>query len=143
MSSTVLLVHVGVTLVLVGLIWTIQLVHYPMFADVGADAFPAYHTEHGTRISVLVMPLMLVELLTAGWLLVARPAGVPAEAAIVGMVLVLTIWASTFLLSVPAHEALAGGFDEAAWRRLVHTNWVRTLAWTVRGAGALWVLGRM
>ena len=31
----VFLLHLGATLALVGLIWTVQVVHYPLFAGVG------------------------------------------------------------------------------------------------------------
>ncbi|MGB0385973.1 MAG: hypothetical protein ACPGWR_14225 [Ardenticatenaceae bacterium] len=36
-----LLIHTATTLSLVGLIWTIQLVHYPLFEQVGLDTYPA------------------------------------------------------------------------------------------------------
>jgi hypothetical protein len=35
-------------------------------------------------------------------------------------------------LQVPLHTRLARGFDPAAHRQLVRTNWLRTLAWTLR-----------
>ena len=41
------------------------------------------------------------------------------------------------LVQVPLHRRLQGGFDAAAHRRLVRTNWLRTAAWTLRAALAL------
>jgi hypothetical protein len=39
-TMTILLViHLAVTWALLGLIWTIQVVHYPLFKDVGRDCF--------------------------------------------------------------------------------------------------------
>jgi hypothetical protein len=38
------------------------------------------------------------------------------------------------------HARLGQGADEAALRRLVRTNWIRTLAWTARGVLVLWML---
>jgi hypothetical protein len=35
--------------------------------------------------------------------------------------------------SVPAHNALSAGFDKQMIDWLVLTNWVRTVAWTIRG----------
>lgn len=58
----------------------------------------------------------------------------------IGLVLLVLIWVSTFAVQVPLHERLALGFDRAVWHRLVATNWLRTIAWTVRGIIALLLL---
>jgi hypothetical protein len=49
-----------------------------------------------------------------------------------GIGLIAFIWASTFLLQVPAHSQLSSGFDETSWRMLVRSNWLRTIAWSAR-----------
>jgi hypothetical protein len=90
----------------------------------------------------VVIPFMLLELVTAGLLLWWRPAGFPLWAAWTGAALVAVAWLSTFLLSVPQHNALLGGFDARAHALLVGTNWVRTLVWTARGVLIFWFLGR-
>lgn len=46
--------------------------------------------------------------------------------------LLLVVWGSTGLLQVPAHDALFVGFSPAVHRRLVNSNWLRTIAWTAR-----------
>ncbi|CAN0455051.1 unnamed protein product, partial [Phaeothamnion confervicola] len=38
------------------------------------------------------------------------------------------------------HRALALGGDDRAHRRLVRENWVRTAAWSARGAVVVWML---
>jgi hypothetical protein len=134
--------NLAATLAMVGAIWIVQVVHYPLFGGVGADGFPAYETEHSRRITYVVAPLMLVEAATSALLLWRRPEAVTAWAAWTGAALVLVIWASTFLLQVPMHEVLTRGFDRDAHARLVATNWIRTIAWTARGALVLWALGR-
>ncbi|MEM9862970.1 MAG: hypothetical protein AAF938_15350 [Myxococcota bacterium] len=109
-------------------IWFVQLVHYPLFARVGDGAFNAYEAEHVTRITWIVMPLMLAELVSAG-LLVLRE---PSPWALSGAALVGVIWLSTALLQVPLHGALQSGFDADVHTRLVRSNWVRTFAWSLR-----------
>jgi hypothetical protein len=42
------------------------------------------------------------------------------------------IWASTAMLQMPMHGHLLAGADARAHRRLVATNWIRTVLWTVR-----------
>ncbi len=138
---TLFWLHLAATLALVGLIWTIQLVHYPLMARVGPD-FVAYHSAHCSRIAWLVTPLMGLEALTSVLLLVQRPAGVSATWAWLGMGLVALIWISTALFSVPEHSRLQRGFDADAVARLVRTNWIRTVAWTARGALVLWIAAR-
>lgn len=119
-----------------GLIWVIQVVHYPLFARVGAEGYRDYQLAHQSLISLIVGPAMLVEALaTAAILLTRRDAPAVAAAALLAI-----IWASTAFLQVPMHNALANGFDAQAHARLVDTNWIRTVAWTARGVLALYFL---
>lgn len=121
--------HFAVTCVLCGLIWTIQLLHYPLLADVGAESFSAYHLAHTRNITPLVGPLMLFELASGAWLWLD---GQRSPAFLLSLGLLALVWISTALLQVPLHHQLAGGFDPAVHARLVHSNWIRTLAWSGR-----------
>lgn len=137
----VLIVHAFVTLALVGLIWTIQIVHYPLFARVGRAEFIVYEAEHARRMMMLVGPLMVVEAALAMALFVWPTPGRSASLTWIGLALVVVLWTFTFLVSVPCHNRLARGFDAPTHRRLVRTNWIRTAAWTVRGVIAFAMLG--
>lgn len=137
------LLHGASTLALVGLIWLVQLVQYPLFARVGREAFTGYHAAHSRQITWVVAPLMLCELITGVWLLFDRPAAVPAPAIWIGLGLIGLIWLSTAFLQVPAHATLAQGFDAETHRSLVRTNWVRTCGWTLRGMLVLWMFSRL
>lgn len=134
--------QLATTLPLAGLIWTIQVVHYPLFARVGSEAFPAYHAAHSAKITLLVVPLMFGELFAAMACLRWPSARVPPWFGPLMFALVGVAWATTALLSVPAHGRLGAGFDLAAHSRLVTTNWLRTAAWTARAALLLWALWR-
>jgi hypothetical protein len=138
----VLIANVAVTWALVGLIWTIQLVHYKLFDSVGESAWLEYHRRHTANITLLVGPLMLAELLTAAWLIWHRPAGVPGWAVWVGLGLVIAMWLSTAFIQVPLHNRLSAGLDAAVAGRLVATNWIRTIGWTLRGGLVAWMLWR-
>lgn len=128
--KALLLTHVVATWWMVAVIWFIQWVHYPLFASVGTEAFARYESAHVSRVTPLVMIPMIVELGT-GVALALREPSLPW--AWVGVALIASIWAATFFLSVPAHQALEEGFEAGAHRRLVLTNWLRTIAWTARG----------
>lgn len=141
--GALLLSHGLVTWGLVAVIWFVQVVHYPLFAAVGLESFARYEALHTSRISLIVVPLMIAELAGAAALALSPEALSFASRAErgLGLALVLAVWASTFFLSVPEHARLAGGFDAEAHGRLVRTNWVRTALWSVRGllvTGWLW-----
>ena len=140
-SSLILLLHVAATLAMFGVIWFVQVVHYPLMADVGAAGFQNYEATHMRLTSLVVAPLMLTEFVTA-LLLVAGFAGKPVTGWWIGLALLGVIWISTFALQVPAHAKLTQGFDAVAHARLVNTNWIRTLAWTARAALVLWLAAR-
>lgn len=128
-----LLANLLITTVLVGLIWTVQVVHYPLFRRVGPDGWAAYHAEHGRRIAWLVAPLMSAEVVAAAWLLVAPPDGLPPWLSLAAALPVVLVWAVTAGVAVPLHARLERQFDTRAIAWLVRINWVRTLAWTARG----------
>ena len=114
-----------------GLIWFVQIVHYPLFDTVGLNNFVNYETKHSNLTTYVVILPMFVELLTACLLIWLRPSFVGSEAWL-GAVLVGIIWLSTAFLQVPQHSTLAGGFNETAHQTLVLSNWIRTVAWSLR-----------
>ena len=143
MTKAVFLTNLAMTLFLVGLIWTIQMVHYPLFAKVGGESYVAYQAEHQWRITVIVLPTMLLEIATAFLLIVLRPSTMPGWTAWLGAILVVIVWGSTFFLQVPQHSILDRGFDQRAYELLVGTNWLRTIAWTLRGGLVMWLLTKL
>ncbi|UOQ98219.1 hypothetical protein MUN81_01700 [Hymenobacter sp. 5317J-9] len=137
-----LLLNFAAAAYLTGLIWTIQVVHYPSFGLVPKDAWVAFHTAHTRRMSYVVMAPMVLELALATWLTWAGRTVLPSGAGWWSLALVLLIWAVTFLISVPFHNRLEGGFDYIAIDGLTRTNWLRTLAWTARALLLGWLLVR-
>jgi hypothetical protein len=117
-----------------GIIWFVQIVHYPLMERAGREGFARLAAEHQRRTGWVVGAPMAVEGATALWLLADPPAGVGRAAAAAGVALVAAIWASTALLQVPRHRELLRGFDPVSHRRLVAGNRVRTAAWTARAA---------
>ncbi|MEM6796656.1 MAG: hypothetical protein AAF725_21975 [Acidobacteriota bacterium] len=143
MTRTLLLAQAASTLPLIGLIWTVQVVQYPLFNKVGEAAFSAYHAGHSQRITVIVIPLMFAELFTAMALVSHGRLPVSKGEAWLGLALVGVVWMATALLQVPRHRELALGFEHHAYRMLVLSNWVRTVAWSLRGALVLMWLNRL
>lgn len=131
---TLNLIHLIITAYLTGLIWTIQVVHYPLFAHVPDHDFTTYEKKHVRLISFIVGPAMLLEaVLAISVLLVgdAVPTGY-SIAGYLGLGCLVVIWLSTWFLQVPCHNLLGESFNLSAIKRLVITNWIRTLCWTMR-----------
>ncbi|NJL15398.1 MAG: hypothetical protein HC913_21935 [Microscillaceae bacterium] len=130
-----LLGNLLVTAYLTGLIWTIQVLHYPSFAKFGPAAFSDFHPFHTARITLIVaLPMVLELALAAGlWLGAAIPEELLPPWLNAGLLgLVGLIWLSTFFWAIPLHNRLEQGFDLGIIQQLVAMNWIRTLAWTLR-----------
>ena len=127
----ILLVHAASTSAMMGLIWFVQVVHYPLMARVGAQDYALYQHAHMSRTTFIVAPLMLAEMSTA-ILLIPMLGGAYYPLTLTGLSMLVLVWISTAALQVPAHKGLTQGFIDRAHRRLVATNWVRTLLWTLR-----------
>jgi len=142
MAQTILLLHALATVMMTGLIWFVQLVHYPLFAHVGADRFIEYERGHTRRTTWIVAPLMLIELAAAVALVIPSglSRGVEPGWAWAGLALVAVNWFSTTFVQVPLHRRLERRFDTDDARRLVQTNWIRTVVWSARAAIALLLL---
>ncbi len=139
----VLLLNLASTGVMIGVIWFVQVVHYPLFGGVGRDGWTDYAAAHGRRTTLVVGLPMLVELATGVLLVLRPPPGIPPAVLWAGLALIGVVWASTGLLQVPRHRVLGDGWDPAAHRALVAGNWVRVVAWTLRGMLVLWILARL
>ncbi|MGH0031342.1 MAG: hypothetical protein ACQGVC_16210 [Myxococcota bacterium] len=140
LSLPLLALHLAATFYMVGLVWFVQRVHYPLFAGVGSQQFRAYERDHVARTGPVVGPAMGVEAATTLALVALPLPGVPALLPVLGLGLLGLVWLSTWLLQVPRHRDLSAGFASDAHRRLVATNWIRTAAWSLRGLLALGML---
>jgi hypothetical protein len=125
---------------MVGFIWVIQVLHYPLFDRVGRDAFPRYETDHNRLFGLLVGPGVAVVLATIVAIVVLHPSQITGLAIILQVILLAVIIVSTALWQAPQHAKLADGFDQRAYDFLVQSNWIRTVAWSIFGLLDLWML---
>lgn len=124
-----------------GLIWFVQIVHYPLFARVTGAGDRGYAAEHQRRTAWVVIPFMLVEGAVAVLLAVAPSPGIPRAIAVMGLGLVLLLWAGTAAVQMPLHGRLGReGHVPPVVAALVRSNWPRTILWTARALLAAWML---
>lgn len=131
-SALIAPAHAAATLFMTGLIWFVQVVHYPLLRRIPPTEVAAYAREHARRTGWVVGPVMLAEL---GLAIALAARGGPlalTSLAVLGM-----IWSSTASIQVPLHRRLALAPDPAAVERLIRSNWFRTAAWTLRAPLAL------
>jgi uncharacterized membrane protein len=141
MHEVVFLLHLGTTLFMAGLVWFVQVVHYPLLAHLAGADFAGYERAHRRLATAITLPVMSVEAITAGLLLVQGPTGFPAWWVWLNAELLVIVWLSTLFVQLPLHRRLSRGGDATLVRHLVLTNWLRTLVWSVRAAGWLVLLG--
>lgn len=139
-ASIVLIAQVIGSVGMFGVIWTIQLVHYPLMRAVPADAFVRYEELHTRAITMVVGPLMAIEGVCVLAVFFFRPDGVPLWSTWAGGVVEAIAIGVTAFVSAPTHGRLERGFDAALLDRLIATNWFRTIAWTARAGLAVLML---
>jgi len=108
------------------LIWLVQLIIYPSFRYTQEKDFIVWHGRYMRLIGLIVSPLMLLQI------------GVELvhifnnDYRWIRMLMILAVLTSTFSLSVPNHKRLSRyGKDPIIISRLVLTNWLRTVLWSL------------
>jgi hypothetical protein len=109
------------------LIWLVQLIIYPSFTYMDKHDLRAWHPTYTKMITVIVLPLMLVQLFTTFYLTFANFNWLFLTQSI----LIVFLWASTFFQAVPLHNQIENGKDiKTAANNLVQVNWKRTIMWS-------------
>ena len=129
--SFIFIINLVISLIATGLIWTIQLVHYPSMKFIPEEKFTAYHNFHSQRISILAIPIMLIELFTSFGLLYQNGSAYN-HIFTINLILVISIWISTFLIQVPMHNTLSSAKNTRVLNHLILSNLIRTILWTTR-----------
>ena len=133
-------IHLFSSLYMTGVIWLIQIIHYPLFNFVGLNEWRNYHSKHIQLTNIVIAPPMFMELITLGYLFYLMPDYRSNTLMLFSAFILFSIWLTTFLISVPIHNKLALNYDEAAINKLVQTNWIRTISWTVKSIFLIYLL---
>jgi len=134
-----LLVETAATIFMSGVLWTMQVLNYPLLGLVGSDAFIGYEAAHNRRFGLVVVPGVIAALVGTIGLLASRPSQVPVWAPVCVLALVVVVVLSTAFLQARHHSALTHGFDARILRSLVRSNWIRVTAWSAAAVLALWM----
>lgn len=136
---TIFFLHLAATLFMMGVIWFVQLVHYPLLREIDGYRESAYEFTHLRRATWVFAPPMVLETATAVWLFWKEPDFMRIELHWLGLALLAVIWLVT-LFQATKHQILASAFDEDTHRKLVRSNLLRSVAWSLRAGLVLYIL---
>ena len=132
-----LMIHIISTSIMVGVIWVIQLVHYPSFKYVNESDYINFQKYHMSNISYIVFPVMFTELITA---LIILFFGEKSLFFVLSLICLFLIWVFTGVLFTKYHSILKEGKDLMIIEKMIKANWIRALLWTMRLIMILFVI---
>jgi hypothetical protein len=138
MFKLLLITNIFASFFMCGLIWFVQIVQYPSFLKVPAKRFQQYHQAHIWRTGVVVIPPMVVELGSSIWLVILFNSLWIYN--LLGLILVIAIWISTFILQAPLHQQLQQQHSTENITKLIASNRIRTALWTIKSLIGVYIV---
>lgn len=140
MTSVAFIINVITTLVCVGQVWFLQVVHYPLFRNIGPEKFPEYYSTLRMKMTLFNLPLVVLETSTSVMVFLffsMQPKPTPAmENSFmlygISVFLLLPVHLFTYRGVQPALKKLSTQFSDKNLASLLQWNLMRSIAWTVR-----------
>jgi len=136
----ILILHIIFASFMAGILWYVQIVAYPLYKKVPGERFVAYELTRTRHTMGLVAPVMIFEMLTSITLVIMRKKILWEWLPWVGLGILLIGWGSTLFSQVPTHLRLRRGWNLKLIHKLIRTNWLRTMTWSVRALVAALLL---
>tara|TARA_R110002126_G_scaffold142037_2_gene287539 strand:- start:12784 stop:13251 length:468 start_codon:yes stop_codon:yes gene_type:complete len=112
---------------LVVLIWIVQLIIYPSLLYYKSKNLMVWHQKYTERIAVIVVPLMLIQLAIAIYLVFYQFDITNS----IRLIIVLFLWIFTFTSFAPLHFKISEGkHNDKLLELLIKRNWWRTFLWS-------------
>lgn len=125
-------IHLVSTSFMVGVIWIVQLVHYPTFLFIDEQKSYDFQKFHMSRISYIVMPAMTTELFSGIYIYIYSNMAIDSNLFLLALTILIINWIITALVFVKMHNKLLINYKIEIISLLVKWNWLRTLLWSVR-----------
>ena len=126
------MIHLVSTSFMVGVIWIVQLVHYPTFLFIDEQKSYDFQKFHMSRISYIVMPAMTTELFSGIYIYIYSNMAIDSNLFLLALTILIINWIITALVFVKMHNKLLINYKIEIISLLVKWNWLRTLLWSVR-----------
>lgn len=125
--EVVFIIHIIASLFMAGICWFVQIVHYPLFLAIELKDFPKYERKNFVTAFITV-PTMVIEMATGLYLLYHNINLMHfLNIGFLGLIAL-----STVIFQVPIHLKLSKNATTKLINKLVLTNWIRTISWTIR-----------
>ena len=115
--------------ILVGIIIMTQIISYPLFLKVPQSGFADYYNAYKNRITIVVIPFMVTELLLTLYIYLYSPNNIFFQ---ISTFILILIWLSTFFIQVPIHNKISIKLEHKMIGKLISTNWIRTFLWILK-----------
>tara|TARA_B110000046_G_scaffold173759_1_gene196726 strand:+ start:75505 stop:75924 length:420 start_codon:yes stop_codon:yes gene_type:complete len=126
--NSILLIHIISTVLMTGICWFVQTIHYPLFHEIRIEDFSKYERKN-YRTAYLTVPLMVIELFSGIYYFFVVE---NSKLFFWNLVLLLIIELSTVFFQIPIQAKLSKIYDKQLIKKLILTNWIRTISWTAR-----------
>lgn len=121
-----------------GIIWFMQLIHYPLLNNI-RDGFAQYERADLRRSASFIGPLLILDLVLSIYLIALETTSLLIRLATFNLVLNILYWLWTFLFQLQQHQKLSIGFSKTAIHKLLVSHWVRTSIWCLKVATLMWM----
>jgi len=115
-------------ILMIGVSLVVQIIIYPSFKFIQKVSFKEYHLNYMNKMSYVVAPIMLLEIISSFLLLIFNKSLID----IIGFILLSLIWIVTFFLIVPIHNELNIKFGLVELKKLIKLNLLRTILWILK-----------
>ena len=122
-----------------GIGWQAQLVSYPLYRDVPADAFVGYHEAYNRAIPLVVIVPGFLTFLAGIAFFWTKPKELPRPLGVIVSLAGAVALGTTVLWAIPKHNELDRiGLSETTVDSLLTANLIRSVALTVSAVALAW-----
>ena len=125
MEQLFLKINIYSNIYLIAISIMVQLTIYPSFKNYSHSKFKSFHSSYTKKMFFIVAPIMILELLSALYLLIKNSFLIPT-------IIIGFIWLITFFFIVPIHDSLNYNFNIRVHKKLLHLNFIRTTFWILK-----------
>lgn len=115
-------------ILMIGVSLVVQIIIYPSFKFIQKVSFKEYHLNYMNKMSYVVAPIMLLEIISSFLLLIFNKSLID----ILGFILLSLVWFVTFFFIVPLHNQLNIKFGLVELKKLIKLNLLRTILWILK-----------
>lgn len=132
METIFLLLNLISTLLIAGVLWFIQLVHFPLINEMPAKNMVNNGYYHMQKILGIINLLFIIDFITIVFLLLLVNSDLSATLMLINILIFLFTVILTRITFLPIHQNLSKNPNSFLISKLINLNWIRTLVWSLK-----------